>query len=209
MSSKRRTFITNLTAGLAILSTSNPLAADPVASDDPWLDYLNTKKQKAFIDVGHFFVDSSALRRTGFMLAVLHDHYGTGETAIGAIFGAHGSGYGHLMSQAAWDEFKIIDLVAPQLLPDDVATLRTPGKKWGVTSAKSVTALQARGVRFLACDNTLAKWSRLIAAECGVSGETISRQIVAGLLPGVERVPAMSAAAIVAQAKGVGYVAMT
>lgn len=38
-----------------------------------------------------------------------------------------------------------------------------------MTSAESVTALQARGVRFLACDNTLAKWSR---------------QIVAGLLRG-------------------------
>ena len=101
------------------------------------------------------------------MLAALHDHYGADANTIGAVFGARGSGYGHLMSQAAWDEFKIIDLVAPQLLPDDVATLRTPGKKWGATSAESVTALQARGVRFLACDNTLAKWSRIIATERG------------------------------------------
>lgn len=148
-------------------------------------------------------------RRTGFMLTTLHDHYGATESTIGAVFGAHGSGYGHLLSQATWDEFKIIDLVAPQLLPDDVAILRTAGKRWGTTSAESVTALQARGVRFLACDNTLAKWSRLIATERGVTVDTISKQLIAGLLPGVERVPAMSAAAIVAQSKGVGYVAMT
>lgn len=209
MPTPRRTFITNLTAGLAILSTSHSLSAEPKSPDDPWLDYLSTKKQKAFIDVGHFFVDSSALRRTGFMLTALHDHYGADSTAIGAVFGAHGSGYGHLMSQAAWDEFKIIDLVAPQLLPDDVATLRMPGKKWGTTSAESVTALQSRGVRFLACDNTLAKWSRIIATERGLGVDSISKQLVAGLLPGVERVPAMSASAIVAQARGVGYVAMT
>ena len=101
------------------------------------------------------------------MLTALHDHYGVTESTIGAVFGAQGSGYGHLLSQAAWDEFKIIDLVAPQLLPDDVAILRTAGKEWGRTSAESVTALQARGVRFLACDNTLAKWSRLIATERG------------------------------------------
>ena len=208
MPTPRRSFLASL-AALPLLSHS--LTADPptTKTDDPWLEYLRDKTQKAFIDVGHFFVDSSALRRTGFMLTTLHDHYGATESTIGAVFGAHGSGYGHLLSQATWDEFKIIDLVAPQLLPDDVAILRTAGKKWGTTSAESVTALQARGVRFLACDNTLAKWSRLIATERGVTVDTISKQLIAGLLPGVERVPAMSAAAIVAQSKGVGYVAMT
>ena len=63
-------------------------------------------------------------------------------------------------------------------------------------------------MKFLACRNTIARWSASIGERRGVPAQQVNDQIVAGLQAGVEPVPAMIASAVIAQERGFSYVTL-
>src|SRR5690606_17835302 len=70
----------------------------------------------------------------------------------------------------------------------------------------SVTALQERGVIFLLCNNSLKRLTTTLSQAGFGEQEAVRAELLEGLLPGVEVVPAMVVALNVAQEKGLSYV---
>jgi hypothetical protein len=196
-------------AGAMLTGPVRAFRAAPEAAGDPWLDAIAGRKHKAFLDVGYFGVDGAPFRRTRALMATLKERYGAADTSIGVAFGAHSSGLGYMMTPAAWTELGLVELVAGlNLRTADVQVLRSGAKNWGSVGADAVAELRERGVRFLACGQTIEKWAERIASSRGGSAPDVAAKIRAGLHAGVEQVPAMIAAAVVAQGRGVGYVAV-
>src|ERR1019366_5668076 len=210
MTSGRRTFLRRTLGGVAgvAVADASQLNAATSASDDPWLAAIAAKKHKAFMDVMHFFPDGTPFRRAKNLLKVMHESYGAAESDIGVAVGMHGRGLAHLMSQAAWDDLGLMEWLAPQLNGAEAAALRAGAGTFAAASAASVVELRARGVRFLACRETIAKWAQRVATQKGETPAVVTERIVRGLHEGVEPVPAMIAAAGVAEARGGGYGAL-
>ena len=76
----------------------------------------------------------------------------------------------------------------------------------GTQVAAGVAELRGMGVHVLACRNTIGRWSRELSAKSGETADAVQAKILKGLSPGVEPVPAMIAAAVLAQARNVAYV---
>jgi intracellular sulfur oxidation DsrE/DsrF family protein len=209
MNNERRNFVATLAAGITGLSIAGaaPLSAEQ-AADEPWLAFISSKKQRAFLDITRFFSDGAPYGRAGNLLTALRESYGVPERDIGIALGVHGSGLGHVLSQSAWDGFHLADIIAPQLPSDEGAAVRAGAAKLGTTGAESCKALLGRGCRVLACNNSLTRWAKRFADERGQTTDAMLKRLVDALHPGVERAPAMVAAAVLAQQKGVGYVAI-
>jgi intracellular sulfur oxidation DsrE/DsrF family protein len=191
------------------VADASVLNATPAAADDPWLTAIAAKKHKAFMDVMHFFPDGTPFRRAKNLLNVMHESYGAAESDIGVAVGMHGRGLVHLVSQAAWNDLGLMEWLAPQLNGAEAAALKAGAGTFAAASAASVVELRARGVRFLACRETIAKWAQRVATQKGETPTAVSERIVRGLHEGVEPVPAMIAAAVVAQERGVRYIALS
>lgn len=211
MASGRRSFLRWTFGGVAGLAVADAsvLHAATTAADDPWLAAIASKKHKAFMDVMHFYPDGTPFRRAKNLLNVLHESYGAAESDIGVAVGMHALGLAHLVSQAAWDDLGLMEWLAPQLNGAEAAALKAGAATFAAASAASVVELRARGVRILACRETIAKWAQRVATLKGESPAAVSERIVRSLHEGVEPVPAMIAAAVVAQERGAHYVALS
>lgn len=208
----RRSFVWKTLGGAAgamlLGGTQDAQAAQTPA--EPWLDELAAKKHKTFLDVGIFATDVSAFRRTRALLTALKDGYGASERDIGVAFGAHGSGLGYVLSPAAWSSLGLVDIIGgANLRAAEGAALRRATRNWGEVCAENVASLRHMGVRFLACRNTIGRWAERIATQRKTSVASVTEEILRGLHPGVEPVPAMIAAAVLAQERRVAYVAIT
>jgi len=212
MSTGRRRFLRwtlGGAAGALLTGSARELGAAPQAAGDPWLDALAIRKHKAFLDVGYFGLDGGAFRRTKALLATLHENYGASDKEIGVAFGAHSSGLGYLVTPATWDELGLGELIAAaNLRMVDAQAIRGSSRNWGTLGAENVAELQQRGVRFLACRQTIGRWADKIATGRGVAPTEIATRLTAGLHPGVEPVPAMVTAAVMAQARRLAYVSL-
>ena len=69
-----------------------------------------------------------------------------------------------------------------------------------------IPELQARGVRFIACMQSIGRLADELSASRREDGGAIRKALVEGLLPGVLTVPAMVVAANRAQESGLTYV---
>lgn len=78
----------------------------------------------------------------------------------------------------------------------------------GAQMVAGVPEMKANGVRVPPCRNTIAKWSRDPSAASGETPEAVQVKILKGLSSGVEPVPAMIVAAVLAQARSHSYVAI-
>lgn len=75
----------------------------------------------------------------------------------------------------------------------------------GALAACSVSALQARGAKFIMCANALGAWTYELEALGKGAQPAIMEELQAHLLPGVTVVPAMVIAIEKAQAAGIRY----
>jgi len=196
--------------GAMLVGSTHELGAAPAASGDAWLDALAGRKHKAFLDVGIFATDGGAFRRTKALMLTLRESYGVSDPEIGIAFGAHGSGLGYLLSPAAWDKLSLVDLIAgSNLRAVEAQALKSATRNWGTLGAENVAELRQRGVRFLACRQTVERWAEKIASRRGSAAPDVVAEITAGLHAGVEPVPAMIMAAVVAQERRLSYVTIT
>jgi|SRR5579862_4823661 len=211
MTSDRRRFLQSTLFGTtaAMLTASAQALPAPPREADAWLDAIVHRKHRAFLDVGYFAPDGGPFRRVRALMATLGERYGATDKDIGLAFGAHSSGLGYLLTPAAWDDLGLVEFMAgTNLRTADVQALRAGAKNWGTLGADAVGELRPRGVRFLACGQTISRWAERLASSRGGSAAQLAARIRAGFHDGVEPVPAMIAAAVVAQERGVGYVAI-
>jgi hypothetical protein len=218
MTTDRRRFLRTTIGGVAGLAAADAsvLGAATSSADDPWLAAIAGKKHRAFMDVMHFFPDGTPFRRAKNLLNVLHESYGAAEQDIGLAMGMHGRGLAHLLSPAVWIDLGLAEWLAPQLNGAEQAAFKTNLAKWegrefpasALEGRDSVQELRGRGVRFLACRETIGRWAQRKATQSGETAGAVAERIVKGLHEGVEPVPAMVAAAVLAQGRGVGYVAL-
>lgn len=189
-------------AGAAV--TPNVLSAGAGPEDEPWLADLSSRTHRAFLDIRSFMLDGSAFRKPAALRSALMASYGASADQIGIAFGASSNGLAHVVGPDFWDEYRIGEYLAPAH-PDQAAALREH-RAVGTQMAAGVAGMRAIGVRVLACRNTMARWSRELAAKHGQTAETVQATMLKGLSPGVEPVPAMIAAAVLAQARNAAYV---
>ncbi|MBP6775587.1 MAG: hypothetical protein KA154_21565 [Gemmatimonadaceae bacterium] len=195
-------------AGIALGMPVFRANAMPSIAADAWLDDLAPRKQKAFLDIPTFFVDGTPFRRANALLTAFTTSYGMAGSDVGIAFGAHGGALAYLMSADGWKEFGLLDRVANGLRPEDAVKLRAMGAAASAIGVDGVKDIRAKGMRVLACRNTMGRWSRDIAAARQVSAESVLKQLEQALHPGVEPVPAMISAAVLAQSRGLAYVSI-
>jgi hypothetical protein len=213
MSADRRNFLRwtlGGVAGLAVVDAAALRAATPanVMADEPWLAAIAAKKNKALLDVMHFFPDGTPYRRAKTLMTILHGSYGVEEKEIGIAVGFHSAGLAHVLSQSLWDDMGLAEWLSPQLSENDRAALTKGAGTFAAAGAASVTELRGLGFRVLACRETIGSWARRVAAQKGEQMEAVRERILQGLHPGVEPVPAMIAATFWAQERGARYVAV-
>ena len=211
MVTERRSFIVRAATAIASLVTAAPAnaqihAASQHEPEESWLKGL-TGAHRQFFDV-NALNGGTALRRVGNFLDSYRDAYHLTDRELNAIFGAHGEGLGFTLDDSLWSRF---DLGARYSVVDPRDG--RPAKRniyatndGSAGSLPSVAALQARGARFLACRQTIARLARDLAGEKKLAAEDVRATLEAGLLPGVTPVPAMVVAANRAQEAGLTYV---
>ncbi|MGD9524114.1 MAG: hypothetical protein AB7N73_10995 [Gemmatimonadales bacterium] len=198
-------------AGLAASGSPSLAAAAPVpgADRDDWLDALASRRHKAFLDIRSYATDGTPFRKAANLMRALTEAYGAKPEEVGIAFGAGSSSIGHILGPAIWEEYKVGAKVAGHARsPEEAASLRTEPRKWATLNGEEIATMRKMGIRVLGCRNSIARWSRDFAAESGESPEAVNAKLLAGLHEGVEPVPAMIAAAVLAQGRDLSYVAI-
>ena len=176
--------------------------------DDGWLTALAARRQKAFLDVSSFDLGGAPFRRAVALQTALVTAHGVPESEVGIAFGAHSGAVAYLLSPEIWQAHDVASLVAAGLRPDAAAALRARGAAAASVGADAVRQLRDLGIVVLACQNTLTRWARGFAVTTTSSPEQMLALLLRQLHPGVIPVPAMIAAAVRAQSRGLGYVAL-
>lgn len=207
---ERRRLLGWLAAGSAgLLVPETVLLAEDDGSSDAWLEAIAVRKYRAFLDIRAFAPDGTPFRKAANLLQALTDAYGAKPSEVGIAFGAGSSAIAHVLGAKVWQEYRVGETVASHAKsPEEASSLRSEPAKWAATGAKGVEELRAEGIRVLACRNSLGRWARDFAAQTGESAEAVNAKLIAGLHPGVEPVPAMIAAAVLAQGRRLSYVAI-
>jgi hypothetical protein len=205
----RRQLLGLAVAGSAGLALPRELAATPPPRVDDWLDALARRPHKAFLDIRAYATDSAPFHKVTNLRAALTQAYAIRAEDIGIAFGGSGSSIAYLLGVDIWTEYRVGAKVAGSArTPAEAESLRSEPARWVTSHLEEVKRMLADGTRVLACRNSIGRWAREFAATSGEAAETVNAKLIAGLHPGVEPVPAMVAAAVLAQGRGLSYVAI-
>lgn len=208
---KRRSMLGLTFAGLAGFGFTNRLAAESGngAPAEEWLEAIASRKHRAFLDIRTFDPSGTPYRKAANLLKALTDAHGAVEREVGIAFGAGSTAIAHVLGPKVWSEYRVGAKVASWARSaDEAESLRTDPAKWAAIGATEIAAMRSRGMRVLACRNSMRRWAGEFAAETGESAEVVNAKLIAGLHAGVEPVPAMIAAAVLAQSRQLSYVAI-
>ncbi|MBI3791578.1 MAG: hypothetical protein HY275_11970 [Gemmatimonadetes bacterium] len=208
----RRGFLGRLSASLlaaGVLPTALRAApADhdaPLAVDEAWLDALNGKYRQVF-DIKSAGEGGSPLAPVRNFLNAYRDAYGVNEREVNAVVGFHGGAAQFAFSDDAWQKFRFgqsLNLIDPAT---HMPYLKNPALGAGAGDT-GIPALQARGVTFLVCNNSLMRVVRGVVAGGYGTEESVRAELTGALLlKGVIIVPAMQVALNRLQMRGVSYV---
>jgi hypothetical protein len=207
MTERRRLFRWMLAGSAGLTLNPSRLVAEAGARDEPWLRFAASRKHRAFLDIRSFMLDGYAFKKAATLRNTLMSSFDARADEIGIAFGAGSNGLGHVLGPDLWEEYRIGDKLAHAARPEELAGLKAH-RAAGTQMAAGVAEMKANGVRVLACRNTIGKWSRDLAAATGETPDAVQAKILKGLSPGVEPVPAMIVAAVLAQARELSYVAI-
>jgi intracellular sulfur oxidation DsrE/DsrF family protein len=208
---QRRSFVVRAAAAIASLAAASRANAqsEPVSPREPeesWLQGLSGRHRQ-FFDV-NALNGGTGLRRVGNFLDAYRDAYHLGDRDLNAIFGAHGEGLAFTLNDSLWERFDLgvrYSVVDPR--DGRPARRNIYATSDGIAGLPpSVAALQARGARFLACRQTIARMAHDLAPQRSLPVDDVRAAIEGGLLPGVTPVPAMVVAVNRAQEAGLTYV---
>ena len=203
---ERRSMLGWIFAGTAGLALPPRLSGEGFRRDEAWLEFIAARKHKAFLDIRSFMIDGYAFKKVATLRTTLIGSFGASADDVGIAFGGGSNGLAHVLGADIWEEYRIGDKLA-HAHPDQVDALKKY-RAVGTQMAAGVADMKAAGTRVLACRNTIAKWSKDLAAVSGETPEVVQAKLLKGLSPGVEPVPAMVAAAVLAQGRDLSYVAI-
>jgi intracellular sulfur oxidation DsrE/DsrF family protein len=194
-------FVGGIAAGPAALHASVTVA-EP---EERWLANLHGK-HKQFFDVGAHSNGQPMVRVASFMNAY-NSAYGVPDAQLNVVFGAHGTGLPLVLNDIMWRKYGLGAHYSVEDVTTKAPAVRNPWSGIGHASMapESVHGLAQRGVRFIACRNTIARVSKALAAKTGESDAAVAEALTANVLPGVEVVPAMIVAVNRAQESGLSY----
>lgn len=203
----RRRLLELTLAGAAGLGLTRRLGATSPRTDDEWLEALAKVPHATFLDIRSFNPDGTPFRKVSNLRKALTEGHGVAAADVGVAFGAGSGAIAYVLNETIWRRYPVGAQVASDARNDaEAASLRNEPAKWAAAHAREVATMRAEGTRVLACRNTLARWSRDFAAASGEPAEAVNATLLANLHPGVEPVPAMIAAASLAQHRGLAYI---
>jgi intracellular sulfur oxidation DsrE/DsrF family protein len=211
--SDRRSFLHVLGAVL-VSGRINTNAAARRSSPEPWLAGMHGM-HKQFMDAGEI-AGGKPLKRTHNFLQSYSAAYSMPESSINVLFGAHGNALALVCGDDLWNRLELGALRGIQDPDTHQPAVRNPFLSadrpldaFGLNPESSLTGLQKRGVRMLACNNSIESLAATLAAQGRGSEPSLHAELIAGLLPGVMIVPAMLVAANRAQEEGFKYAFLT
>lgn len=194
------------TAGLAV--APDRLRATSTGQAD-WLDAIAGKTHKAFLDIRSFATDGTPFRKADNLHRALTEAHGARAEEVGIAFGAGSSSIAFVLGSAIWREYRVGSKIASAARnAEEAASLRDEPEVWAARHLEEIRAMKAKGMQVLGCRNSIWRWARDFAAVTGEKPEAVNAKLLAGLHEGVEPVPAMIAAAVLAQGRGLSYVAI-
>ncbi|MCU0627766.1 MAG: hypothetical protein MUF21_15015 [Gemmatimonadaceae bacterium] len=205
----RRGFLAQLAAvgaalGVPALAHAHGSEGAPSGADEPWLARL-TGRHRVIIHA-HEPADGLAMGWARNFLDAQRDAYRLTDRDSTVVIGLQGKALALLYGDAMWAKYDMAGALGfaagssnPFAAPADARPARPT----------SVAALQARGVIFLACGNSLRMGAQRWVRETPVTAERMTAwadEARANLLPGVEVVPALITTLVMAQERGCRYV---
>ncbi len=208
----RRSFVSQialLSLGLVRHPNARRSADMSIAGDsgEPWLEGLHGH-HRIFCDTPALLA-GRPLNRVGTLFDAYGKSYGLADADVNAVFGAHAAGIGFVLRDEMWSRYAlgtylgIPDVKAKQPATRNLFADEQASAEFGYPS---VPSLQHRGVRFIACMQTIAHLSRSLASQRHEEEHAIHDALLNGLLPGVFPVPAMIVAINRAQETGLSYI---
>jgi len=212
--SPRRNFIGRLFAGAASLAAagSRPrLLAAATAADpgDDWMKALTAPHRTVFDVSAH--KNGKPLGHAKNFLDGWRDAFKTPERDVNLVMGIHGEAAPYLFNDALWERYKlgqqyeVTDGETKSPALRNVFTSAHAAAATLVTPEQTIEALQQRGTKFVICMNTIGNTARKLASAGLGSYDEIHAAILAGLLPGVITVPAITVALTQLQEHGLKY----
>lgn len=191
---------------------SNAVARQKTAPEtflvaEPWLADL-TGKHRQFFDVGNV-ASGTPLKRVDNFLTAYASAYGLRERDINVLFGAHGSALSYVLSTAFWAKYMlgalygVVDPLSTR--PAERNVFLEADQARGINEGATIAGLSRRGVRLLACNNSIRNLAQTLSQRAGIEADAVAREITESLLPGVFVVPAMLIAGNRAQEAGLTY----
>ena len=208
---RRRSFLASAATLLGVATggaVPAAAAAAPRAPED-WMDELRGKHRTVFDLAAHR--GGKPLGQAKNFLDAWRDAFHVPEREVNLVIGVHGDGIPIVLEDALWARYRIgheYDVPDPATHAPAVRNLFSAANVVAdgpVTAEQSVEALQARGVRFLVCANTIANASKKLSATGLGTPEEIAAALRGGLLPKVILVPAMVVALSQLQERGLSY----
>lgn len=215
----RRGFLSRVSAAVAGLvatavapGTGSAQGGSPrtpaAPGQESWLDRLDGQHGQIFDAPS--LAGGKALQQVRNFLDAYRDAYGLGSDRIDAVVGAHGSAVPLVFQDRVWERFALgerFEVKDPRTGAGAQRNLFARREDGGaVPPDASLEALQERGVIFLLCNNSLKRLTATLSQAGFGTQEAVRAELLEGLLPGVEVVPAMVVALNLAQEKGLSYV---
>lgn len=185
-------------AGIAVTPTI--VRASEQQPDESWLQGL-TGKHKQIFDVATTR-GGTPLARTANYLDSYAEAYGTKDSDVNAVVGVHSAALAIVFNDAMWAKYDL----GKRTGENDPRTQAPAARNVFLSgSPVSVTRLQERGVRFIACMRAIRRLSGELATP-GNTADQVRTELLGNLLPGVTPVPALIVAVNRAQEAGLSYV---
>lgn len=210
----RRGFLGRAAAAVALALTPSALRAAPLtedqgqASPEAWLQDLNAA-HRLFFDIPDFANAVPQIHITNFLNTYRTAH-GVEEKDINAVGGLWSRTTLLAANDAMWAKYRIGEYLNLRDAAGDPFT-RNPWRAapfilGAERPGSSIEALQARGVRYIVCNNALNLHVGVLATARGLETPAVNADVRANLLPGVVVVSAMVIAIERAQKHGFSYI---
>lgn len=199
-------------AGFADRGAQAAESGSPMGDNAPtdfvkWLDSIGGKQRQMFDmpepNQGWGLIWSWVFLATG------PEAYGLPEKELGVVIVLRHNGLPLAFNNATWSKYKLGEVFKA----DDPAS-KAPATRNIYFASKegdmllpdaSIDRLIARGVKVGACAAAIDFFSGMVAKKMGVPHEQVSKDWIAGLIPGVQVVPSGVVALNGAQSRGCGY----
>ena len=197
----RRGFLERAAAALVGITAIPAIAkaSSAPAYEDKWLQGLNGK-HKQICDVPVLNGGTPLARTVNFLDA--YAEYDMKDSDLNVIFGIHSAALGFGLNDAFWAKYEL----GRRWNENDPRTSAPATRNVFASGApNSVTTLQGRGVRFIACMRAVRRLSGVLATPENPA-DKVREEMLASFLPGVTVVPALIVAVNRAQEAGLTYV---